>query len=709
MGSVVGRVDAIVICDTGSTDNTIALATKFLGERGVPGKVYSFPFKNFGASRTKSFECCQEWVGQMGWDPMFTWALLLDGDMMLSDPIPRNALMGLKEDIAGISLKQANGSLVYSNMRLLRCSEPWICKGGTHEAWTCPPGKHTALLDSPVLTDHGDGGCKSDKYERDVRLLLEDLSGNEDDHRTNFYLGQTYLCMRDWNKAIPVLEKRVALGGWDEEAYIAQVYLGECYEAVGRTADATKVWLEAWQRRQHRSEAAMRLITIYRKQPKSQFIASMFLEKLHAIQFGAAFATGETTGPPANNQDILFVNRRDVDYHIWEEAVILGFYTGQKQATWLRMDELDLTTKLNWHDFNALFGQVHWYDWQLKPRRQERFTIPLERLPWAGEDQAGCWQPFNPSIRRRTDGSYQLNLRFANYFTKEAKHYEYRGFHGQVLTRNLLCDISGIDHPDWNTPARCEEIKIRPEFKQDESHYIRGVEDCRLVQGSDALEFLGTSQSYSDNKTNKMFHVWRGDAEEGWALKQLPLPPGVSPGETQKNWLPFRRDASGALLYIYGFAPFKVCDAATGRPVMSVDTTAPAQRYTLREYRGSAGPTAWTSAAWPEERWLCVMHKVYIGGEGRRYYHRFLTLDKALRPSRVSCWVRFTNERVEYWSGMAPNAAGDGYWITYGVQDSQAYVAEMETAKIESLLFYQLLAGAPAASFKERLAALPPF
>jgi len=697
MNSVKDRVDAIVVCDTGSTDDTVEKATAWLKSNDMPGDIFSYTFKNFGVSRSQSFTFCQEWVNKVGWDASKSWALVLDGDMMLSDKIERTRFSELAPVVAGISLKQAAGDLVYSNMRIMRCSEPWICKGATHEAWTCPPNKTTQLFNSPVLIDHADGGCKSDKYPRDVRLLKEDLEEMPNDARTHFYLGQTYLCMRDWPNAITTLKKRIELGGWDEELYIARVYLGEAYENSGETEKAISTYLDAWQSRNHRTEAAMRVVRNYRKRANSQFLGMMVLERIFSIQFGENFETGVKTGEPARNNDVLFVNARDMNNDIWEEMAILSFYTNRKKQAWLQLDQLDLKTKLNWHEFNSLFGHMHWYDWCLKPRNLTRFQIPLDKLPWASENEGAAWQPFNPSIRVKGD-TYLVNLRYANYYTAEAKYYNYRAFHGKVLTRNCLTTMSGLD---WNNPLTVEEIKVSSKFSQHD-HHIQGVEDCRLIQASEDLEFLGTSQSYSHNKTNKIFHVWRGEDESEWLLKQMPLPPGVNPGDTQKNWLGFKHE--GELHYIYNFSPFKVCDAAG-----NVKVEMNGSPLNLREYRGSAGPVPWTSssasASAKEEAYICVMHKVYIGEDGRRYYHRFMTLDSNLQPSRVSCFVRFTKERVEYWSGMCPSLGGDSYFITYGTRDSEAYIAEMGAADIEPLLMYNMKTGAVKPTV-ERLAAI---
>jgi glycosyltransferase involved in cell wall biosynthesis len=699
LNSVKAHVDGIVLCDTGSTDTTVELATQWLESNDVSGHVYQYPFVNFGVSRTDSFLKAQEWVASVGWPAADTWGLFLDGDMLLDAPIDRSALAAMSDYIAGVSLKQANGDLLYSNMRLLRCSEPWICKGATHEAWTCPPHKSTQLFDSPVLKDYGDGGCKSDKYPRDVRLLLEDISANPLEPRSHFYLGQTYIGMHAWQDAVTSLKRRIELGGWDEETYFAKVYLGEAYENLGDKANAAHTWLDAWQSRPHRTEAMMKLITMHRREPKSQMLGMMYLERLWVAQKGEGL-DGSPAAPANPNNDLLFVNKRDMRVPFWEELGILAYYNGPvaRRTAFFRIDEYDLTNTLGWHEFNAIFANMRWYDWTLTPRRSSRFSIPVGQLPWADEDQAGVWQPFNPSIRVAPDRKgYWLNLRYANYWTEEAKHYAYRGFHGKVLTRN--CFLQVPQESGWNHPKSIEEITIDPAIPQADG-YIQGVEDCRWIQNSGRQEFLGTSRSYSTNGSNKIMHVWRDPGSTTWSLRQMALPAGVSAEETQKNWLGFRK--GGALMYLYGYSPLQVC-AEDGSDVAVYRLSGSGTPFQLKEYRGSAGPAEWRSAAAPAERYLCVIHKVYIGGDGRRYYHRFLTLNEDFTPSRVSCFVRMTQERVEYWSGMCPSIEGDSYWITYGLKDSEAYIAEMTGAAIDKLLFYSFSGAVPTVPMAARL------
>lgn len=657
--SVKPYVDAIVIYDTGSTDTTVELVNTFLKEEQLPGKVYIGPFVNFGVSRTHSFLKCQEWIREMGWNAKDTWALLLDGDMALDAPLQ----LPTDSSVAGVSLKQQNGSLIYTNIRLLRCSEPWICKGATHEAWICKD-KTSILSPNPILIDHNDGGSKENKFERDVILLLNDLSDNPLDTRTHFYLGQTYMSLKEYASAIKYLKKRIDLGGWDEEIYVARVYLGECYEASGNDAEAVYTWITAWNSRPHRTEAAIHLIQHYRKQKNSQFVAWLFLEKVLTEN--------------RENNDILFVNTQNLSYDIWEEFGILAFYVNKKEEARIKLDELDLSPNFSWWESNTLLEKFQWYVKLVTPRQSVRLHVPIDQLPWAGEQDAWIWQPFNPSIC--VNGSkYMLTVRYANYSTQDGNSWPSRSLSGKIMTRNCLLSIEGSQ---WNSPSSIEEIKIGGTLERMNSRVL-GVEDCRFVQGSPSLEYLCTSISYSETGINKIFHLSRDEASPTWDIHQMLLPPDVSDTEPQKNWLGFYH--KGEFLYIYSWSPYKVCDKSGG-----VKVTYDYKTYALNEYRGSANPVEWSSSSFPDEIYLCVIHKVQSSATGRWYYQRFITLDKDLKPSRVSRFVRLTNEKIEYWSGLSFSLERDSYWVSYGVKDDEAWLAEFKKEFVEECLQYSL-------------------
>ena len=83
LASVINFVDAVLIADTGSTDNTVELADEYLKSTNKPYHITHHSWKNFGHNRTLSFTACQDFCKTIGWDPATTYGLLLDGDMIL--------------------------------------------------------------------------------------------------------------------------------------------------------------------------------------------------------------------------------------------------------------------------------------------------------------------------------------------------------------------------------------------------------------------------------------------------------------------------------------------------------------------------------------------------------------------------------------------------------------------------------------------------
>ena len=85
-----------------------------------------------------------------------------------------------------------------------------------------------------------------------------------------------------------------------------------------------------------------------------------------------------------------------------------------------------------------------------------------------------------------------------------------------------------------------------------------------------------------------------------------------------------------------------------------------------------------------------VIHNSHYGDGGRRYYHRFLTLDSGLNPSRISTHCRWTDDSVEYVSGLCQKLDSKDYVVVFGTKDSEAYLAEMSAQAIEKMMWYSL-------------------
>jgi len=677
ISSVKPWIDGVVLCDTGSTDKTVALTRSILAQTGLPGNVYEYAWENFGLSRTKSFESFQHWVTKhTNWSPDTTWCLLLDGDMVLGLEGGLHAkLAALDLSVGGVQLPQRNGSITYKNARLLRASAPWKCIGSTHEYWGCD-GKASVSFEEPLITDIGDGGCKADKFTRDAKLLEDDLLKDPNNVRTHFYLGQTYMSLGRNEDAVRSLTRRIQLGGWEEEIYISHLYKGDCLKYLGRPLEAVEEWMKAWQLRQHRTEAALRLINHYRVTPNHTFLALIFLEKLVALQLGETLE-GVKVGEPVKNDDILFVNHGDMDYPVWEELGIIAFYTSKAVAARQRLDRQFISSALNFEQRNRLTDLYRWYSWRIPTVKKSSISIDPSYLQFL---QDGYWKAYNPSIRKEGD-RYLVNLRHANYETVDARHFSFRSGGDTVITRNVIVEFDG-DFKVLTDHFSPIEFKIPAKYIVNQTTKIHGIEDCRWL-GTTSL--MGTSRQFTPSELNKIVRI-DVDMEKKTLVRMKPLmaPVPSEEGDCQKNWLPFIWKGEEA--YVYRIDPFSV---------YSMKGTALCQwrasnGFTFDGLRGSAPPIVWKSATNPNECLVLVAHFSFYGGEGRRYYHRFITLGGDLKPCRVSRTFTMCDDAIQYVSGMCQSLEDGRYVITYGVNDSQAWAIEVLAETIEESLVHRV-------------------
>jgi tetratricopeptide (TPR) repeat protein len=268
-------VDGICILDTGSTDNTVELAETIISNEKLKrpdfiGKVYNNIFKNFGFNRSKSFDYTIELLTENNWDLSDTYGLLLDADMILN-VVDKQRVINVLKNYDAMMIFQLDGTFKYYNIRFIKMCHDWECSGVTHEYWRCKNDdtiKHTAVLENDVIwiDDISDGGCKSDKIERDIRLIkdaLESKNEPENESRYQFYLAQSYLSTNNYKKAIEHYSKHVEMGSFEESVWFATFMIGRSFLMLEEPEKAEILCRQAHSLLPNRSEPFFDLAKYY--------------------------------------------------------------------------------------------------------------------------------------------------------------------------------------------------------------------------------------------------------------------------------------------------------------------------------------------------------------------------------------------------------------------------------------------------------------
>lgn len=224
LASVAPHISTYAILDTGSTDGTDMMVRDILGARGLDGSVGHGEFTTFGDTRNRALELAHNLnLNGHAWD----YLLLCDADMELVAP------NGLGELTApAYQVIQKSGGLEYWNSRLIRRDVPAKYIAPTHEYLSIDGD--VQRLHGAYFIDHADGANRPGKVVRDIALLEAEIKTNPDDARSWFYLGNSLRELGHYKQAIEAYEKRVTLGGWNEEIYCSLLYASRSARALGR-------------------------------------------------------------------------------------------------------------------------------------------------------------------------------------------------------------------------------------------------------------------------------------------------------------------------------------------------------------------------------------------------------------------------------------------------------------------------------------------
>jgi hypothetical protein len=317
--SVAGFANKIIALDTGSTDSTV----KFLKESGA--EVLESPFRNFGESRTELMQFAKgkaEWLLLMDADQELEFAKD-DADCATCLSTREDLLEKLKRDVEqdiviGYSVKHA-GDLEYWVPRLLRGYRDWHFVGATHEyldtCSTCHPKLHEISI-----VHHSDGGSRSDKSLRDIRLLTQELRREPANARSMFYLANTFRDVGQRTKAYEMFQKYLAHSTWEEEAFIARL------ESAKITLDPLDMW-QCWAQRPGRAEPLGLLEQVYRGRGEK------------ALAFAVEDMRRKIKTPPV--EDILFVEK-----WAYKDQPLVALQPWEMIPGWWNADESEFYRRL---------------------------------------------------------------------------------------------------------------------------------------------------------------------------------------------------------------------------------------------------------------------------------------------------------------------------------------------------------------------------
>lgn len=196
-------IDFWAICDTGSTDKTVALVQDYLVKHQLKGQVLKHVWQDFSHNRNLALQACR---GQA--DYILFW----DAD----DRIEGNfQLPHLEHDAYALKLKEQSGVIHYRYL-LVKDDLPCIWRSKLHEFIAFSPYSKMAVVSGDYQIKVGHFGARSqnkNKYAEDAEKLGI-FYLQEDDiflkARYAYYCGLSYLNTGQYKKAKLWFEKRLA-------------------------------------------------------------------------------------------------------------------------------------------------------------------------------------------------------------------------------------------------------------------------------------------------------------------------------------------------------------------------------------------------------------------------------------------------------------------------------------------------------------------
>jgi len=632
--SVLPIIDCYCICDTGSTDNTKELISEYFESKGIPGKIVEEPFVDFAHNRNFALQSC------FG---MSDYVLLLDADMILEIKPAFNKKILKNYD--SFLILQGNENFYYNNMRIVRNNSLYLYIGVTHEYISTPSTNTSFNIEKNILfiNDVGDGGAKSDKSERDIRLLKKGIEDNPNSDRYHFYLANTYFDIGKYDDAIENYNKRIKLGGWVQEVWFSYYKIGLAYKNMGKMEQAIFTWLEGYNYFPNRIENLYEIIQHYRIVGKCK-VAHAFYKMAK-----------ESLLKATDKDTYLFLSNDVYTYKLEYELSILSCYIGISN---INDQAVTIFNHCNAQGtINNTLSNMKFYKDILKPLAVINYSSSFEH------DIANKKRNMNSSSTSIIpyNNGYLMNMRYVNYYIKPNGYYsECEDF---IVTVNKYVELS-------------KDFKIINEKLIDsvfDNRRFIGIEDVRIYKNKDNLVFMGTGLLKNGN-----IGVCSGNYDKNKNyMESVELKPNFTNSECEKNWVYV--NLNDELHVIYGWSPLQICKINTATNNLELVSKIENMPRFFKQMRGSS-----SAAEYKDELWFTTHIVSYE--QPRHYYHALVVFDKSMKLLRYSAPFKFEGECIEYSIGLI--VEDDRVIIPYSTWDRTTKLAIYDKKYIDSIVKY---------------------
>ncbi len=302
LNSVKPIIDYWVIVDTGSTDGTQKMIKEIM--KDVPGELHERPWVNFGHNRNEALQLAHN---------KGDYLLFIDADeeFAFDEDFTMPEL-----DKGAYSVRINHSGSHYYRKLLVNNHLDWKWTGVLHEFLGCAQPYNSEVLEKVVNIYRSEGNRSQDpqKFQKDAAVLEAALKDEPDNSRYVFYLAQSYRDAGENELALENYQKRVSMGGWDQEVFWSKYQIAFLQEKLKKDPGTViQSYCDAYQYRPTRVEPLGRLASYFRG------------EGNHLM--GYLVANYGLSVPKSD--DILFVEGWVHDYWLLFERSVSAYWIGK--------------------------------------------------------------------------------------------------------------------------------------------------------------------------------------------------------------------------------------------------------------------------------------------------------------------------------------------------------------------------------------------